>query len=165
MRRDVQCAVLLVVCAAIGVRAANAHGGFEDVSATIGLDREPEAGAGNERRFGNITEENGGLAFADIDGDGRLELQVSYGDAGSGRLFGWDGSRFAPLAGNRNLVPARMDRAGYFIDIDWDSSPDFVSIQAGGRGGDIRPPAHNSPDRLIGARTGRDAVRLALSRF
>ena len=119
----------------LSAKAAPAGGkdrGFVDVTEAIGLDRELEAGAGDERLFGDFGKENGGLAFADIDGDGRLELYVSYGDAGPGRLFGWDGSRFAPLAGNRGLAPGRMDRAGYFIDLDGDGSPDFLSIQAGG---------------------------------
>ena len=58
-----------------------------------------------------------------------------------------------------------MDAAGHFIDVDGDGSVDFVSIQAGRRGGDIHPPAHDIPGRLIGATIGRDAVRLALSHF
>ena len=133
--RSVSCVwFACVLCAVSGPAAAGAaaHGGFEDVTAALGLDREPEAGAGDELPFDGFDEENGGLAVADIDGDGRLELYVSYGDEGPGRLFGWDGSRFAPLAGNRGLAPRRMDRAGYFIDLDGDDSPDFLSIQAGG---------------------------------
>ena len=131
--RSVSCVwFACVLCAVSGPAAAgaDAHGGFEDVTAAIGLDRQPEAG--DELPFDGFDEENGGLAVADIDGDGRLELYVSYGDEGPGRLFGWDGSRFAPLAGNRGLAPRRMDRAGYFIDLDGDGSPDFLSIQAGG---------------------------------
>ena len=131
--RSVSCVwFACVLCAVSGPAAAgaDAHGGFEDVTAAIGLDRGPEAG--DELPFDGFDEENGGLAVADIDGDGRLELYVSYGDEGPGRLFGWDGSRFAPLAGNRGLAPRRMDRAGYFIDLDGDDAPDFLSIQAGG---------------------------------
>ena len=88
-----------------GWLGADAHGGFEDVIAAIGLDREPEAGAADERRLGRFDEENRGLAFADIDEDGRLELHVSHGNASRGGLVGWDSGRFAPLAGNRGLVP------------------------------------------------------------
>ena len=79
-----------VACAVSGrgVAGADAHGGFEDVIAAIGLDREPEAGAADERRLGRFDEENRGLAFADIDEDGRLEIHVSHGNASRGRLFG-----------------------------------------------------------------------------
>ena len=94
-----------VVCAVSGrgVAGADAHGGFEEFIAAIGLDPEPEAA--DERRLGSFDEENRGLAVADIDEDGRLELHVSHGNASRGGLFGWDSGRFAPLAGNRGLVP------------------------------------------------------------
>ena len=48
----------------------------------------------------------------------------------AGRLFAFDGHRFVHLADNRGIRPARMDRAGYFIDLDHDGWQDFVSVQS-----------------------------------
>ena len=110
---------------------ADPGGGFVDVTGEIGLlypvipdEQEKEIGAGRL--------EDGGLALADIDGDGRLDLHVSHGRSETGRLFSWDGRRFAARAGNGGIAPAAMDRAGYFIDLDEDGAPDFLSIHQGG---------------------------------
>ena len=45
-------------------------------------------------------------------------------------LFSFDGRRFVRVPGNGGIRPARMDRAGYFIDLDSDGWQDFVSIQS-----------------------------------
>ena len=57
---------------------------------------------------------------------------MSHGHGETGRLFGWDGDRFERLRDNRGIAPATMDRAGYFIDLDEDGWPDFVSVQTSG---------------------------------
>ena len=76
--------------------------------------------------------EDGGLAFADIDGDGRLELYVAHGRGETGRLFRWDGQRFARVQDDAGIAPAAIDRAGFFIDLDEDGRPDFVSVHSRG---------------------------------
>ena len=76
--------------------------------------------------------EGGGLALADVDGAGWPELYVAHGAGETGRLVSWNGRRFEPAAGNGGIAPAAMDRAGYFIDLDDDGVPDFLSIHAEG---------------------------------
>ena len=102
-------------------------GGFENVSSALGLcyaaeERDPLTG-GEDAHLG------GGLAFADIDRDGSLELYVAHGDNSKGRLFTYDGTRFTELMNGNGIDPAGLDRAGYFADLDADGWPDFVSIQ------------------------------------
>ena len=106
-------------------------GGFVDVTGAIGL-LYPVSHDEQEKEIGAGRLEDGGLALADIDGDGRLDLHVSHGRSETGRLFSWDGRRFAARAGNGGIAPAAMDRAGYFIDLDEDGAPDFLSIHQSG---------------------------------
>ena len=106
--------------------------GFADVTDSVGFGYRirPEA-----ERASNIDTRGatgGGLAAADIDGDGRLELHVAHGHGETGRLFSWDGRRFVRLDGNRGIEPSGIDQAGYFIDLDQDGWLDFVSIHASG---------------------------------
>ena len=104
--------------------------GFTDVTGAVGLHYDAGTGDDDAPMLHGMGYENGGLAFGDIDNDGRFELYVAHGQNGSGRLFAFNGRRFAPLANNRGIRPARMDRAGYFIDLDHDGWQDFVSIQS-----------------------------------
>ena len=104
--------------------------GFIDVTGAVGLHYDAGTGDDDAPILDGMGYENGGLAFGDIDNDGGFELYVAHGQNGSGRLFAFDGDRFAPLADNRGIRPARMDRAGYFIDLDHDGWQDFVSIQS-----------------------------------
>ncbi len=127
---------LSVGAACLAESAATAGGGqsgFVDITAALGLDyhvkSDPE---GEEAETDGPDRENGGLALVDIDNDGRLELYVAHGRGETGRLFSYDGSRFTRLAGNRGIEPTRMDRAGYFIDLDHDGRQDFVSVQSRG---------------------------------
>ena len=91
---------------------------------TGGVEDDPEAAKGGR--------EGGGLALADVDGDGRPELYVAHGAGETGRLFSWNGRRFEPAPGNGGIAPVAIDRAGYFIDLDDDGVPDFLSIHAEG---------------------------------
>ena len=110
-----------------------ARAGFVDVTEAVGLGY--RIGAGEEDDGSETVEggrEDGGLALADADGDGRPELYVAHGAGETGRLFRWNGRRFEPAPGNGGIAPAAIDRAGYFIDLDDDGVPDFLSIHAAG---------------------------------
>ena len=104
--------------------------GFIDVTGAVGLHYDAGTGDDDAPILDGMGYENGGLAFGDIDNDGGFELYVAHGQNGAGRLFAFDGDRFSPLADNRGIRPARMDRAGYFIDLDHDGWQDFVSVQS-----------------------------------
>ena len=104
--------------------------GFIDVTGAVGLHYDAGTGDDDAPMLHGMGYENGGLAFGDIDNDGTFELHVAHGQNGSGRLFAFDGHRFVHLADNRGIRPARMDRAGYFIDLDHDGGQDFVSVQS-----------------------------------
>ena len=104
--------------------------GFMDVTGAIGLHYDVDSGEGDSPILDGMGFENGGLAFGDVDNDGTFELYVSHGQDGEGRLFAFDGRHFVHLANNRGIRPARMDRAGYFIDLDQDGWQDFVSVQS-----------------------------------
>ena len=113
---------------ASGVRA-----GFVNVTEAVGLSYLVETG--DEEDAAELSEgrrEDGGISLADIDGDGWPELYVAHGAGEPGRLFSWDGHRFVRSAENGGIAPTTLDRAGYFIDLDDDSVPDFLSIQAAG---------------------------------
>ena len=104
--------------------------GFMDVTGAIGLHYDVDSGEGDSPILDGMGFENGGLAFGDIDNDGTFELYVAHGQDGEGRLFAFDGRHFVHLANNRGIRPGRMDRAGYFIDLDQDGWQDFVSVQS-----------------------------------
>ena len=107
--------------------------GFVDVTEAVGLSYLVESGTGEEdSEAAEGSRANGGLALADVDGDGRPELYVAHGAGETGRLFSWNGRRFERNAGNGGIAPDAMDRAGYFIDLDDDGVPDFLSIHAEG---------------------------------
>ena len=114
--------------------AVDRHGGrqagFAEVSEAVGLNYEPKAGDEEPSFPYGVDLENGGLAFGDADGDGRLDLYVAHGRKDGARLFAFDGSRFVPVGNNSAIRLEKMDRAGYFIDLDADGRRDFVSIQS-----------------------------------
>ena len=74
----------------------------------------------------------GGLALADIDNDGTLELYISFGKGIPGELFSFQGGTFQKLDGNRGIVPKELEYGGYFIDLDADGWKDFISVQRNG---------------------------------
>ena len=114
--------------------ATDSRAGFVDVTEAVGLSYSIEF-PGDGEDAGELSEggrEGGGLALADIDGDGWPELYVAHGAGEHGRLFSWNGRRFVRSAENGGIAPAAMDRAGYFIDLDDDGVPDFLSIHAEG---------------------------------
>ena len=114
------------------VEAERRHG-FEDVTAALGLNYPVRSSPDEEEADAVVRyKEAGGLALVDIDGDGSLELYVAHAGGEKGRLFGYDGSRFVRLPGNRGIEPGAIDLAGYFIDFDQDGHTDFVSINGEG---------------------------------
>ena len=113
--------------------AEGTRAGFVNVTEAVGLsyrvgsrDEEDDSGTVEGGR------EDGGLALVDVDGDGRPELYVAHGAGDTGRLFSWNGRRFEPTPRNGGIAPAEIDRTGYFIDLDDDGVPDFLSIHAAG---------------------------------
>ena len=97
------CATGVCGAGAAPARAESASGpaqtathGFIDVTGAVGL--RYDAGDDDAPMLDGMGYENGGLAFGDIDNDGGFELYVAHGQNGGGRLFGFDGRRFAPLA-------------------------------------------------------------------
>ena len=116
---------------ALSVPAAGPGGGFVDVTEAVGLAYavrpvEPDTDEDAARL------EDGGLALVDIDGDRRPELYVATGGSEPGRLFSWDGRRFAARTGNGGISPAAPDRAGYFFDLNDDGAADFLSLHQHG---------------------------------
>ena len=103
-------------------------GTFVNVTTELGLCY--DAGEGEILDGGEQARANGGLAFSDIDRDGALELYVAHGDRSTGRLFRFDGDQFARIEGSNGIQPSGLDKAGYFVDLDADGWPDFVSVQA-----------------------------------
>ena len=113
--------------------AEGSHAGFVDVTEAVGLSYVVDSGNGaTDSEAVEGSRANGGLALADVDGDGWPELYVAHGAGETGRLFSWNGRRFEPKADNGGIAPAALDRAGYFIDLDDDGVPDSLSIHAEG---------------------------------
>ena len=112
--------------------AAVPGGGFVDVTEAVGLSYAVRAVEADDDGDTAARLEDGGLALVDIDGDRRPELYVAHGGGEPGRLFSWDGQRFAARAGNGGIEPAAPDRAGYFIDLDDDGAADFLSVHLHG---------------------------------
>ena len=106
---------------------AASTGVFSNVTDELGLCYEVTG----EAVATEIEELGGGLALADIDGDGLLELYVALGQQQTGRLFSFDGTRFNQRQAS-GIAPSAMDLAGYFVDIDLDGFKDFVSLQEAG---------------------------------
>ena len=113
--------------------AEGSRAGFVNVTEAVGLSYVVEPGNGGaDSEAVEGSRANGGLALADVDGDGRPELYVAHGAGETGRLYSWNGRRFERKAGNGGIAPAAMDRAGYFIDLDDDGVPDFLSTHGEG---------------------------------
>ena len=74
----------------------------------------------------------GGLALADVDNNGSLELYVTYSRGIPGELFEYRGGTFQQIDGNRGIQPSELEYGGYFIDLDADGWKDFISVQRNG---------------------------------
>lgn len=64
-------------------------------------------------------------AFADVDGDGDLDLFVGF-DGQPNRLYRNDAGLFTDVAGSAGVADARPTRAAAFGDLDADGDPDLV---------------------------------------
>ncbi len=103
---------------------------FRDRTRDVGLDYLIEdTAAVHDSTDKDGLREGGGLALADIDNDGGLELYVAHGRNAMGRLFDYDGERFVRIEDSRGIAPKEIERAGYFVDLDADGHKDFVSVQ------------------------------------
>ena len=130
---------------------------FVDATSSVGLNYRVEEDS-KDRDDLDGSEEAGGLALFDVDGDGGLELYVAHGKSEKGRLFSWSGRRFARQDGNAGIAPTAMDRAGYFFDLDQDGRFDFISLHNSGvqvsamtATGDSNRTGRRSPAVGIGA--------------
>ena len=85
---------------------AASTGVFSNVTDELGLCYEVTG----EAVATEIEELGGGLALADIDGDGLLELYVALGQQQTGRLFSFDGTRFNQRQAS-GIAPSAMDLA------------------------------------------------------
>lgn len=75
---------------------------------------------------------SGGLAYADIDNNGTIELYVTHGGGKPSRLFVYEGGAFQQILDKRGIHPSTAEFGGYFVDLNGDSWVDFVSVQHGG---------------------------------
>ena len=75
---------------------------------------------------------SGGLAYADIDNDGTIELYVTHGGGKPSRLFTYQGGAFEQISDNNGIHPSTAEFGGYFVDLNGDSWVDFISVQHGG---------------------------------
>lgn len=104
------------------------NGAFTNVTRDLGLCYEV-ADDGRERT--EIRLQGGGIALADIDRDGRLDLYVTHGRNLRGRLFRFNGARFVERE-NTGVAPRGIDQAAYFVDVDEDGWLDLISVQEDG---------------------------------
>ncbi len=106
---------------------AASDGTFSNVTSELGLCYEVPGDADPTE----IEELGGGIAIADFNRDGQLDLYATYGQQQHGELFSFDGTRFAKR-GASGIEPSAMDIAGYFVDVDGDGMKDFISAQVEG---------------------------------
>lgn len=85
-----------------------------------------------------------GIAAADLDGDGALDLAIAGGE-GPVRVFrNLGGLRFTEVTAELGIDPAVRVRAVAFADIDRDGDPDLVTV-----GADGARLHENAGDRLV----------------
>jgi hypothetical protein len=77
-------------------------------------------------------------AFADVDGDGDLDLFVGF-DGTPNRLYRNDAGTFTDIAATAGVADARPTRAAAFSDVDADGDPDLLlGFTPGPAGGVLR---------------------------
>jgi hypothetical protein len=76
-------------------------------------------------------------AWADVDGDGDLDLFVGFNGA-SNRLYRNDAGTFTDIASDLGIADARATRAGAWGDFDGDGDPDLMLGFTAGEGGVLR---------------------------
>ncbi|MFT7558901.1 MAG: hypothetical protein ACI93R_000804 [Flavobacteriales bacterium] len=75
---------------------------------------------------------SGGIAVADYNSDGMLDLYVTYGRSGRGNLYQQtEGNFFLNVSVEADLSATSVDRGAVFMDINRDGLPDLISVQEG----------------------------------
>ena len=84
-------------------------------------------------------------AWADVEGDGDLDLFVGFGGATANRLYRNDAGVFADMAGAAGLAEARATRAAAWGDFDRDGDPDLLVGYTPGAGSVLRLYRNDGP--------------------
>ena len=108
---------LLVCCILLGAPFSIAHGQFQFVEVT---------GEANLSGYTMLAGKGGGVAAADFDDDGDIDLFAPTAGGVPNRLYRNDGGTFAEIAGSVGLASLDPSRSALWFDYDGDHRLDLV---------------------------------------